>query len=483
MYKMGSITFRMTSNYIRKNILLILLFVCQSYLVSGQAEMHINGKVINAANNEPVPFANIRWNREGTFTNTDGEFSFSITNNLLESSDTLFISSIGFQTRKVLLDTVKSNNSYLIVLKEDFYKLDEVVVNGKKEKLDVVEVVQNAIEKIKSNSNNSSYGVEAFYRQTHYFTNAVSGQINYLRYLEAAVLFQNTGDKYKSYVKEVRRSNDFRTTSQNLYKGDEEDERFNFEDYFLNLDCIKSLGEVNEKFTSAYSLLDPIVSNLNYDFVHRHSFKLDSIARFEGELVYVIKILPSKNSTLVEVGGSRNVLIPIGRLLITAHDYSIIEFQYSYIINPRKGTNINLKLLKVICQGDILFNDVVRYKKVDGKMYLSYIMRDQGDTLFMGGYKSSGLMRRKVNARDETDNGYFRVKRELVVNNYIDTNRLTKDYLQSNYNSIFPKTYVYNKEFWSQYNLVTSSKDEQKLLKDLGNGVPIEEQFKHNGSQ
>lgn len=466
---------------------LMLFFVINLCLihpqhVNAQAYIKLEGRVLSALTKKPIPYANIKHDTDGVFTNNDGKFRFSFLKDSLTPSDTLYISSIGYRTSKVLLDTIKGDYNYTIWMKEDILKLDEIVIKGKKEKLNVVDVVNEAIKNIENNSYSGEYGLEAFYRQTHYFTNVVSGEINYLRYMEAAVLLQNGERGYKSFVKEVRRSNDFRTSNQNLYKGDEEDERFKFEDYFLKLDCSKPLERSNTRiYNSAFSLLDPILSNLNNDFVYRHKFKLDSIANLDGELVYVIKILPSKNSTLINLGGSSNILLPIGRLVIAAKDYSILEFQYSYIINPKKKANTYVKLIKIISQGNVLFNDVVRFKKNNGKLYLSYLMRDQGDTLFMGGYKSSGLMRAKVSARDEIDNGYFRIRRELVVTKFINSSQLNEEGLHANYKSVFPKSYLYDRKFWNRYNLLSNTKAETKLLKDLGKGIPIEQQFEQNG--
>ena len=155
-----------------------------------------------------------------------------------------------------------------------------------------------------------------------------------------------------------------------------------------------------------------------------------------------------------------------------------MEFQYSYILNPKKKKHYYYEINRTFIQGDVLFSDRVKYKEHDNNIYLRYIMREQGDILYYGGIE--GLVKRHPDFNAESV--HFRIKRELVVNKIVKTDKpLGEAYLQPKYSSLFPDSYVYNKEFWDGYNILLNSDEEKKLLKDLGNGVPLEQQFIENG--
>ena len=69
-----------------------------------------------------------------------------------------------------------------------------------------------------------------------------------------------------------------------------------------------------------------------------------------------------------------------------------------------------------------------------------------------------------------------------MVNKIITIDKPLESYdLQPKYYSLFPDSDVYNKEFWDRYNILLNSDEERKLLKDLGEGVPLEQQFINNG--
>ena len=111
-------------------------------------------------------------------------------------------------------------------------------------------------------------------------------------------------------------------------------------------------------------------------------------------------------------------------------------------------------------------------------LYLTYLVREQVDRLYQAGFE--GL--KKNNFTEES--GYFRIKRELIINKIVKVDEpLESSYLQPKYNSLFPESYIYNKEFWDRYNILLNSDEERKLLKDLGEGVPLEQQFIENGKK
>jgi len=462
----------------------MISILCLAIPLLGQAQDDITfqGSIEDRSTQGPLPFVNISYGTIGVYSNIDGKFKLVIPTGIQSIKDTIRISSVGFKTIMILLDTISSTVSYQIRMEPDVYELDEVVIQGESIKIDAKTIVENAISNLSRNTNTNEYILQAFFKQSHYFVNILSGDRKYIRYLESALLLQHKPDQhYESIIKEVRESNDYRE-SYTYDHPDEEinriDQNFNFENEFLALDYSKPYKGSTKEYSYVFDLLDPVVGNLNNNFVYRHKFKLDTITKYDNRLVYVIEVLPSKKSTTTWIKQLKKLFIPIGRLYIAGDDYSILEFQYSYIINPNTKNDVHLKLAKVSIQGIVLFRDIVKYKEHKGKMYLNYLMREQGDTPFMAGFEEFSIG--KPNFTEES--GHFRIKRELVVNNIVEVDKpMKRSYLQPKYNSFFPESYVYNKEFWDSYNILLNSDEERKLLKDLGEGVPLEQQFIENG--
>ena len=458
--------------------MLIIVFIIISNIGYSQGIKIFTGHIEDYSTGDFLAFVNITAGNISVFSNVDGDFKLLVPPVTQNTVDTIKISSLGYKTIRLLLDTIASTNTYQIRMEPDIYELDEVVITGKGIKIDAKTIVEKAITNLSNNTNTDEHILEAFFKQSHYFVSILSGDRKYLRYIESALLLLNQPGHlaYISIVKEVRESNDYRESpdyisNKNKYA---ETEQIDFEHDFLPLNYIQPYKPIKKEYFNNNSLLDPAIGNLNNNFVYRHKFKLDTITTYDNRLVYVIKILPTKKSTTI---GSK-FYIPIGRLYIAGDDFSILEFQYSYILNPKKINSIAGKMHQIDIQGNVLFRDIIKYKEINGKLCLSYLMREQGDRLFMAGLE--GLKRGKSNFTEES--GHFRIKRELVVNKFVKTGKLLgQDYLQPNYSSLFPDSYVYNKEFWDGYNILLNSDEEKKLLKDLGNGVPLEQQFIENG--
>ncbi len=92
-----------------------------------QAGKIVKGKVVDE-NHEPLPGVSVKCgnSRMGTYTNADGEFTFTLPEN---HSQYLTFSYIGMQEQKVKL-SAKNSNHMQIVMHEDAGALDEVVVTG-----------------------------------------------------------------------------------------------------------------------------------------------------------------------------------------------------------------------------------------------------------------------------------------------------------------------------------------------------------------
>lgn len=103
-------------------MLFLFLIFCLSSMA--QSQKTVRGTILSAKDNMPLPGASIvvKGTSNGTSTDLDGVFTFSVPNN----ATTLSISYIGFQTKEA---TITSGNM-IVKLTEDASALDEVVVVG-----------------------------------------------------------------------------------------------------------------------------------------------------------------------------------------------------------------------------------------------------------------------------------------------------------------------------------------------------------------
>lgn len=116
--------------------LLILLFLP----VCVFAQIKIEGRVIDAVTKQPIPYVNLESFRykTGTQSNQDGEFVFELPQGKI--SDTLKISSIGYQDK--YLTNVQSANEILLELKPATIALEEVIIRKGKSVLKEVGVLE-----------------------------------------------------------------------------------------------------------------------------------------------------------------------------------------------------------------------------------------------------------------------------------------------------------------------------------------------------
>ena len=109
--------------------ILFLLIVQSTY------SQTLEGKVIDSVTNQPIEYANITLmtKNKGVYANIDGDYNFDISKHL---HDTLKISSIGYNSKFIILDKFKSKKNIKldISLSQKITQLDEVVLNLKKKK-------------------------------------------------------------------------------------------------------------------------------------------------------------------------------------------------------------------------------------------------------------------------------------------------------------------------------------------------------------
>jgi len=284
--------------------LLLVFFLCSLSLVSAQKEDYVSGKLVDATTKEPIVFATIQLKNEaiGVISNTDGGFRFPLS--LKKTSDTLMISSMGYQTKEVLLSNFPSDVRYLIEITPAVTSLEEVVVTKKKlSKIrSAEEVVRRALNRIPQNYPKAKYGYIGYYRD----------------YQLKNKLYYNLNEAIIKVVDQGFAANDFLTSKAYLhqYKENTEFDRDSIAaqpyDYATQNKIVPS-ATLNGSEGNEFMLLrihDPIrnynrntfsfLNQFDKDFIPNHVLELENPTVYNNKPVYVISISKKTERHLVK---------------------------------------------------------------------------------------------------------------------------------------------------------------------------------------
>ena len=136
----------------------VCLIILQSGFVFGQNYITIQGMVYDEYN-YPIPYASVGIVAKniGTSSTEDGGFKFVVTNN--ELSDTIEISSIGFQSFKITVQDFITLTDKSFVLKEMITELGEVSIENPRD------IVKKAVKKLKENTLSKKHKLGLLYRR------------------------------------------------------------------------------------------------------------------------------------------------------------------------------------------------------------------------------------------------------------------------------------------------------------------------------
>ena len=138
--------------------ILFILFISKSFY----AQESINAKLIDSTSKNPIPYATIAFNKtSGVISNENGDFLIYL-NRKIKTSDSLFISCLGYDTKRIGLENFKDS---IIVLSNKSIELKEVLVSNENYSIEEI------IEKVKENlSNNYDFEFtmnKLFYRESY----------------------------------------------------------------------------------------------------------------------------------------------------------------------------------------------------------------------------------------------------------------------------------------------------------------------------
>ncbi len=398
-------------------VILCLLVVQNTALAQ---RITISGKIVDKETKEPLVFASlgIKGKPIGTITNLQGEFDFHIPAEF--RNEMLSIAMLGYKNYEAPAWTLLDINPLVIEVEKSSQVLDEVIVSDSLLGGDIMRI---ALSRIEQNYPMDPYLMDGFYRDIK----KVGG--TYISVLEAAV---------KIYDEDYKAPRN----------------KFKLRERVALLEVRRSLGYGN-KFTAYFdedNLLEDLLlhNNIRYRQFPDEEVFFSSLGRekdsyYNGHSIFVIKHSSDYSLTIY----------------IDKKTYSIIHLDYENnqheSIGKRKGLMSKFVSLK----------RVIDFRLFEGRMYLNYISVNSGINWY--------------DARTEELKFETELNQQLLINQvYPGTDeRIGTTEKMRSYGLQF-QDLPYNKEFWSNYNVIKESPLDRKIIEDLERELPLEKQFENN---
>lgn len=339
---------------------LMLFFL--SLQVGAQGE-YLNGRLVDAVTKEPVPFATIaiKGRAVGVITNKDG--GFKVPEKFRKIGDTLEISSMGYQTRQLLLSSLTPDEINDIPISPRVLQLQEAILEArKKNPLTAREIVQRAIEVIPDNFPMTPFSTIGYYRDYQLKNDA------YINLNEA--IFEVFDQGFKAL--------NFETTKVSIYeyRANEDFDRDTLA--LVPYDYVGYGKVINNAFLSGYGGNEFTILQIHdairnykvpsYNFVNRfdtdllknHSFEKTPDTYFDDQPLYTIQFQK------VHPGYSA-----YGTLYVSKTNFAIYKLDYALYdrrsLLPDRGVNNRGSRYPLIFE---IHNS---YRQEANKMYLNYI--------------------------------------------------------------------------------------------------------------
>jgi len=363
----------------KKNFFLLLFFLTVVLFSYSQNSKEILCRVLDIETKIPVSFATIKFEGEqnGVIADEDGEFR--LPKDYKVSNKNIVISSIGFETLKVSVITLKDGTVNIIYLKPKVEALSTVLVTGnsksgeKSKGLTAKTIVKNAIGRIPTNYPNSAHSYISYYRDYQLIKN------NYYNLNEAILESFDAGfntDKYSNrqnvtalYSYNLNREfyqdslllNSIYGKSKSISEGDFAKLGTEIQNELEILNIHNPIRNYNK---SSFSFIYVFRDN----FVNNHLFKLSNITYVEDIPLYEIDFVTRDDPGMRYMGS--------GKIYISKLNYAIHRIEYRVYANRNyRSTRTQGHTFANIMSKpkNILFEVKVEYKSKNNKMYLNYM--------------------------------------------------------------------------------------------------------------
>ena len=314
---------------------------------------------------EPIAFASIRIKDRalGIISNTDG--SFKIPLKYKEYGDIIEISSMGYQTKEISIQSFCVYELNDVRLKPATLELEEAVVTAqKKKKLTARQIVRTAISSIPENYPVESFSTIGYYRDY---------QLDSLRYvnLNEAILevFDEGFDAIDSVTTKVKifdyqENTDFKrdTLALRSYEYQFKEGRKVIDKAFLasyggnEFTILRVHDALRNYKIDSYSF----VHRLKSDLLSEHKFKIESDTYLDDEPIYTVKF----EKLLLDASA-------YGTLYISKINFAIHKMEYTVYDRTKKLPNGNINKHKT--NNQLILEIITEYRPKNDRMYLNYI--------------------------------------------------------------------------------------------------------------
>ncbi|WP_169734612.1 carboxypeptidase-like regulatory domain-containing protein [Maribacter antarcticus] len=348
------------------HLLFLLLLLVSTSILSQQPE-YIIGKLIDAKTQEPIAFASIRIKDRalGIISNTDG--SFKIPLKYKEYGDIIEISSMGYQTKEILIQDFLVYELNDVKLQPAILKLEEAIVTAKSKRtkrLTARQIVRRALRSIPEN-----YPVEPF-STVGYYRDYQLDSLQYVNLNEAILeVFDegfDTTDSVSTKVKifDYRENTDFKrdTLALGAYDYQSKKGRKVIDKAFLapyggnEFTILRVHDALRNYDIDSYSF----IHRLQSDMLSEHKLKKESDTYFDEEAFYTIvfeKLLSNYSA--------------FGVLYISKINFAIHKMEYAIYDLTKKLPNGMVNKYKM--DNPLIFEIITEYRPKNDKMHLNYI--------------------------------------------------------------------------------------------------------------
>lgn len=363
-----------------KKIFVLFVFVFSVVLVShSQNSKEILCKILDIDTKIPVSFATVKFESEqnGVIADEDGEFR--LPQDYKVSNKNIVISSIGFESLKVSVITLKDGTVNIIYLRPKVEELSAVLLTGNTNSgqnskgLTAKTIVKNAIGRIPTNYPNTSHSYISYYRDYQLIKN------NYYNLNEAILESFDAGfntDKYanrqnvtalysynlnRDFYQDSLLLNSIYGKSKSISDGDFAKLGTEIQNELEILNIHNPIRNFNK---SSFSFIYVFRDN----FVNNHLFKLSNITYVEDIPLYEIDFVTRDDPGMRYMGS--------GKIYISKLNYAIHKIEYRVYANRnyRSTRTQGHTFANVMSKPkNILFEVKVEYKSKNNKMYLNYM--------------------------------------------------------------------------------------------------------------
>jgi hypothetical protein len=452
---------------------MLLPFILCSFFIYSQTQL--KGKLFDKETNLALIYADVYIldTSIGIITNEDGEFSLNIPKKY--ESNTLVLSSLGYNKLKFPINELlrKSENNFYLEQKSE--NLDEVVINSAPT-YTASELFKMALHKYSNDFSKNEYIAKGFVRHSE----KTKSEFKFI--VEAAFEMYESGgnDNIRINLLQTRKSSDNRLLDtvfvivpylkdkNNSGYNKNHDIATNYRNNMSKKELENAIAFYDNHYTARYNkdlgLLDKILSTdinkvRNYNNKHatltdkelvKFIIKKDTILYMDNEKVTKISFtLPNKKS--------RNILV--GSMFIRNLDYAILETNFSSLVTEShsfyKATGNRVR-----------YSTKMKYKEYDNVMYPFFISHKS--------YKFNGVSYTRDRASLD---GTFTLEEILFSEIIKDKESISVFKLNTMTDSNIFNVTKYNQEFWENYTFLLESKDQKQMIQDLEKKISLKNQF------